>query len=68
MNVGDDNNGDGVEGENLDEGGDGVERENVDEDGDGNDRTLFDMNGGVLDGVLDGEEENGDSFEDFLIL
>ena len=41
MNVGDDNNGDGVEGENLDEGGDGVERENVDEDGDGNDRTLF---------------------------
>ena len=64
MNVGDDNNGDGVEGENLDEGGDGVERENVDEDGDGNDRTLFDMNGGVLDG----EEENGDSFEDFLIL
>ena len=35
---------------------------------DGNDRPLFDMNGGVLDGVLDGEEENGDSFEDFLIL
>ena len=27
MNVGDDNNGDGVEGENLDEGGDGEEED-----------------------------------------